>query len=90
MLERGATLLGGVYGFFQNTQPPPLFPSMSFASSSFQNSENVVKLKISQAFFPGAPELIEEVDDEIAEVEATNGQLEDEMKNISNLIKNSK
>jgi hypothetical protein len=35
-------------------------------------------LKISQANSPGAPELIEELDDEIAELGATNGQLGDE------------
>jgi hypothetical protein len=51
---------------------------MYFASSAFQNSENFVKLKILQVNLPGAPELIEELDDEIAEVKATNKQPEDE------------
>ncbi len=35
-------------------------------------------MKISQASLPGAPELIEELDDEIAELGATNGQRGDE------------
>jgi hypothetical protein len=35
-------------------------------------------LKTSQANLLGAPELIEELDDEIAEIGATNGQLGDE------------
>ncbi len=51
---------------------------MSLASSAFQNLENFVKFKISQANFPGAPELIEELEDEIAELDATNEQLGDE------------
>ncbi len=51
---------------------------MSLASSAFQKIENLVKLKISQTNPLGAPELIEEFDDEIAEVDATNGQFDDE------------
>jgi hypothetical protein len=51
---------------------------MSLASSAFQNLENFVKLKISQASPQGAPVLIEELEDENAELDATNGQHEDE------------
>ncbi len=39
-------------------------------------------MKISQAILPGAPELIEELDDEIAELDATNGQLGDESEEL--------
>ncbi len=56
---------------------------MSLASSAFQNLENVVKLKISQANLPGAPALIEELVDEIADVYATNGQLDDEHEELA-------
>jgi hypothetical protein len=63
-------------GPFQNTQPPPLFPSIFFASSAFQNPENFEKLKISQAISPLG--LIEEDEDESEEVDDPIGQPEDE------------
>ena len=56
---------------------------MSLASSAFQNLENFVKLKISQTNLQGAPALIEELEDEIAEHDATNGQLGDEYEEIA-------
>jgi hypothetical protein len=56
---------------------------MSLASSAFQNLKNFVKLKILQANLPGAPELIEELEDEIAEVDATNGQLGEETEELA-------
>ncbi len=63
-------------GLFQNTQPPPLFPSICFASSAFQNPKNFEKLEISQA--PSPLELVEEDEDESEEVNDTIGQHEDE------------
>jgi hypothetical protein len=71
-------------GLFQNTQPPPLFPSIFFASSAFQNPENFEKLEISQAISPRG--LVEEVEDESDDVEDTIGQVEDESDEVQDTI----
>jgi hypothetical protein len=51
---------------------------MSLASSAFQNLENFVKLKISQANPQGAPALIEQHEDESDEHEDTHEEVDDE------------
>ncbi len=56
---------------------------MSLASSAFQNLENFVKLKISQTNLSEASALIEELEDEIAELDATIGQLGDENEELA-------
>jgi hypothetical protein len=71
-------------GPFQNTQPPPLFPSIFFASSAFQNPENFEKLEISQAISPLG--LVEEGEDESGDVEDTIGQVEDESDEVQDTI----
>jgi hypothetical protein len=49
-----------VTGLFQNTQPPPLFPSIFFASSAFSHPENFEKVKYPQAITSLVGEIEEE------------------------------